>query len=123
MPIPVSTKPRMHCCPDCGRRLPRTQEFWHRNRARPDGMNATCRECARERARATKDRCGHTRNTGHLLWTSPKRRPRMERIRRELAEIWGGDFATVGFCFLLADVLAVMRREERGSWREKKETV
>lgn len=39
-------------CWDCKRSLPRTEEFFYKNRSRPDGLAYACRECNKKHTRA-----------------------------------------------------------------------
>lgn len=37
-------------CPSCGRTLPKSREFFHRDRSESDGLSLTCSECRNGRS-------------------------------------------------------------------------
>ncbi len=77
-------------CPQCGRKLPLTAQYWHHSRSNPGGFAGWCKSCRSEYGRAAYRRNKDRRTTAQsahskVRWDSQKRRwtAEEERVLRD----------------------------------------
>ena len=87
------------CCTKCGRSFPRTVEYFHRQKGRPDGLRSWCKECNcadarrwgsdnREYARAAARAYAKRHRAEACLWHASWARTNPDKVRKIQHAYW-----------------------------------